>query len=483
MTDTSEKLKFILDNKIVEIDFSEHQDFKPSVTVLNYLRGLENHKGVKEGCAEGDCGACTVVIAEKETDGCLHYKAVDSCLMFLPGLHGKQLITVENLAIQKRGETLLHPVQQAMVDCNGSQCGFCTPGMVMSMFALYKNHQNPSRETILDALTGNLCRCTGYLTILEAAIKVCNSGEKDHFSEEEPQIISLLDKINHPHLELKSLGQVYFRPVTLEKLFEILEHYPDIILVNGATDIALKQTKKREDFHALVDISGISCLKHFENKSGRLVFGSGVSMEVFRKKVKDFIPALYDLLNVFGSLQIRNVATLGGNIGSASPIGDMLPVLFALQAEIMLKSRTTERILSIEDFITGYRKTSLFPGEIITGIIIRVPPANAILRSYKISKRKTLDISTVSAAFYLEKNEDGLVQDIILAFGGMAAMTVRARQAEMRLMGSSWTEDTIKDAAALLEKEFSPISDARAGAEFRRIVAGNLLLKFYEEVQ
>lgn len=483
MTDTSEKLKFVLDNKIVEIDFSEHQDFKPSVTVLNYLRGLENHKGVKEGCAEGDCGACTVVVAEKETDGRLRYKAVDSCLMFLPALHGKQLITVENLAIHKEGKTFLHPVQQAMIDCNGSQCGFCTPGMVMSMFALYKNHRNPSRETIQNALTGNLCRCTGYNTILEAAGKVCSSEETDHFSEEEPQIISLLDRINNPHLELTSDGQVYFRPVTLEKLFEILENKPDIILVNGATDIALRQTKKHEDFHALADISGISSLKYCENKDGRLVFGSGVSMEDFRKKVTDFIPALYDLLSVFGSLQIRNVATLGGNIGSASPIGDTLPVLFALQAEVMLKSRTTERIVSIEDFITGYRKTALLQGEIITGVIIRIPPAHAFLRCYKISKRKTLDISTVSAAFYLEKNKEGHVQEIILAFGGMAAMTVRARQAEKFLNGNLWTEATIKEAAALLEKEFSPISDARAGAGFRRIVAGNLLLKFYEEVK
>ena len=485
MTDSSDILQFVLDDCIVAIDFSQQKDIRPSTTVLKYLRSLESHKGVKEGCGEGDCGACTVVVAETGNDGRLKYKAINSCLLFLPVLHGKQLITVENLALKKNGEKILHPVQQALVEMGGSQCGYCTPGIVMSMFALYKNNINPSLETIQDALTGNLCRCTGYQSVIDASIKACAAGNDDHFSENEHHVISLLHRINSSSQSLcfRSPEQRYYKPSTVNDIFDIIEKDSSVILVNGATDIAVRQTKKHEFFKCIIDISGVHELCVYKESNGVLIFGAGVSMEVVRGKVKDIIPAFYDLLDSFASLQIRNVATLGGNIGSASPIGDTIPLLFALKAEIMIKSREGLRTLPVEEFIMGYRKTALLQGEIIYQIIIPVPPKVVELKSYKVSKRRTLDISTVSGAFRLETDINAIVTSIILAFGGVAPVTMRALKTEKFLYGKTWDENTIEKASSVLYEEFTPISDARGGDEFRRVVTANLLLKFYQQTK
>ena len=483
MKNFSQILRFVLDNQIVSIDFSEQTEIRPSTTVLKYLRSLESHKGVKEGCGEGDCGACTVVIAEVGKNGRLSYKAVDSCLLFLPVLHGKQLITVENLAVEIKGKKELHPVQRAMVDLGGSQCGYCTPGIVMSIFALYKNYQNPSEETIQDALTGNLCRCTGYQAIIDAAVKACAEGNTDHFTHNETHIISLLNQINSEKqsLALKGLNQKYYRPLSLNELFILTEKNPSAIMVNGSTDVALRQTKKHELFKTIIDITGIDELRFFDKTTTALVFGAGLTMEDIRKEAKDVIPAFYELLNVFGSLQIRNVATIGGNIGSASPIGDSIPMLIALEAEVVTISKNSERIIPLADFITGYRKTVLLPGEIIYKIIVPVPEQAVRLKSYKVSKRKNLDISTVSGAFRLERGHNGTVKHIILAFGGVAPQVLRAGNTEAFLAGKIWSENIIEKAAEILYNEFNPISDARAGDEFRRTVTANLLRKFYED--
>lgn len=470
-------IQFLLNDQLIDLDFNVFHELKPTTTVLNYLRSLPFHKGVKEGCAEGDCGACTVVIAENQ-DNELVYKAIDSCLVFLPMLHGKQLITVEHLV---KGEHL-HPVQQAMVDENGSQCGYCTPGIVMSLFGLYKTHQNPSREVIQDALTGNLCRCTGYRSIMDAAHTACSHRGKDQFTIDESKTIGILKelKADTDLIEIHTSGQHYYKPLTLADALECRKQHPGALITGGSTDVALRQTKKKELLAEIIDIRDVQELKYFDVESDGYRIGSGVSLENLLHFASGRLPALHHILRIFGSLQIRNLATLGGNIGSASPIGDTLPLLIAYRAQVKLQSINTERSCSLEDFITGYRSTDLQPDELITAISIPIPSPGRIIRSYKVSRRKDLDISTVSAGFSLLSG-NGTVQEIILAFGGMAATPIRARLTEQFLLGKPWTEAVVEDAMQMLYREFTPLNDARAEAGYRNLVARNLLMKFYVE--
>ncbi len=475
-------IKFVLDNEIKTIDFNQLK-LKPTTTVLNYLRSLPGHKGVKEGCAEGDCGACTVVIASLDNRGNLEYKSVDSCLVFLPIIHGKQLITIENLAQQKDGFSQLHPVQQAMIENDGSQCGYCTPGIVMSMFALYKNHDKPSTQTITDALTGNLCRCTGYSPIVDAAKNVFRNKKPDHFSEGEKDITALLKEINGKQkpLEIFACHQQYLKPFTIGQALQIREENPDAMIISGSTDAALLQTKKRLLLSKILDLSGVDEMNFIVEDHSRLAIGAVTSLEELYKYASGKLPYLSEILEVFGSLQIRNMATIGGNIGTASPIGDLLPVLFALECEIRLMGNDKRRNIPIEQFITGYRQTAIEPDEIIVMITFKKPGNRDFIKSYKISKRKDLDISSVSACFRIKQDETGIIEKAVFAFGGVAATTVRATKTEAFLMGKTWKADHVEAAAKLLEREFTPITDARSSAEARSLMARNLLIKFWND--
>jgi xanthine dehydrogenase small subunit len=470
-------IHFVLNDQVTSVDFSKNTELKPTTTLLSYLRSLPYHKGVKEGCAEGDCGTCTLVIAENH-DGKLTYKTVDSCLVFLPMIHGKQLITVENLADKE----ILHPVQQEMVNHNGSQCGYCTPGVVMSLFGLYKNHHQPGRDVIEDALTGNLCRCTGYQSILVAAEHACSCIDTDKFTRHEAKIISLLEDLNRDKspVVIHTPLQRYYKPLTLADALLFRSKFPAALIVSGATDVAIRQTKKRELLTDILDISDIPELNYFIDEKDFYKVGSGLSLENLKKHSTEKLPSLYHMLQLFGSLQIRNIATLGGNIGSASPIGDLLPLLIAYKAIVILQSESAERQITIHDFIKGYHITDLHPDEIISAVHIPKPAAGTIISSFKVSKRKDLDISTVSGAFSLQlKNET--VQEIILAFGGMAEKTERASLTETFLAGKTWSRQTVEQAMEILVHEFAPLSDARADAMYRSLVARNLLLKFYAE--
>jgi xanthine dehydrogenase small subunit len=483
MTTVSDKICFILDNEWVELDFMHTASLRPVTTLLNFLRSLPNHKGVKEGCAEGDCGACTVVVAELNTNNQLEYKAIDSCLVFLPMIHGKQIICVENLEQHIGKEIQLHPVQQMMVENNGSQCGYCTPGIVMSIFALFKNHQLPEKEVIEDALTGNLCRCTGYKPIIDAAAKACIHNGKDHFSEKQDIITKqLIDfKKENKTIILKHTEQLYMLPQNLKDALALRKQYPKAVIISGATDTALRQTKKGEIIDQIIDLSQIDELKRFENTDKSMLVGSSLTLEKIKTEVQKSFPALSNILKIFGSLQIRNLATIGGNIGSASPIGDTLPFLFACKALVKLQNADTHRTIPIEDFICGYRKTMLAADELIVAVEIPFIPKDAILKSYKVSKRKDLDISTVSACFSLKLNNDHIVNDIIIVYGGMAAQIVRAKQTEAFLYRKNWERNTIEAAMKILYNEFTPISDARSDAEFRKLACRNLLMKFWNE--
>jgi xanthine dehydrogenase small subunit len=473
-------ISFLLDGKTVTIDFQDPSGPTPTTTLLNYLRSLPEHKGVKEGCAEGDCGACTVVLGERQTDGSIRYKSIDSCLVFLPMLHGKQLITVENLKDQN-GE--LHPVQHEMVETSGSQCGYCTPGIVMSLFSLYKNHDHPSRLEIDDALTGNLCRCTGYKPIVEAAAKSCVHQGKDHLTKLEPQTANLLRSIPNDSLQLKSPQQRYHQPATLQEALELKRQYPDANVINGATDIALRVTKRHELLKYIIDLSAVSELKEILESGPAISIGAGVSLNEAMPISKTNFPALYDMLAVFGSQQIRNLATFGGNLGTASPIGDTLPVLMAYNGSIVLQNPDGRREVPLDEYVTGYRTTVRKLDELIAAIVIPKVADGAIVKSYKVSKRKDLDISTVSSGFRLELNGGTTVKKIKLVYGGMAERTKRASAAEQFLTNRKWERKVVEVAMGLIDKEFNPISDARSGAEFRKIAARNLLLKFWSEVK
>ncbi|MBP1657854.1 MAG: FAD-binding molybdopterin dehydrogenase [Bacteroidetes bacterium] len=481
-----DSVHFLLDHRPVTLEFGPGSEWRPTTTLLQYLRTFPEHRGVKEGCAEGDCGACTVVLAEPRAAGGLSYRAVDSCLVFLPFLDRKQLITIEGL---KAPDGSLHPVQTALIRHYGSQCGFCTPGIVMSLFALHKRYESPgrpagdavTRSAAIDALAGNLCRCTGYRPIVDAALEVCAQPVADHFSGNEKEVCGKLSAITREDLLIQSDGQRYFRPVSLSSALSYRNDHPDALIINGATDVALRVTKQHEILPSILDLSGIDELKSWTRTARGLESGAGTTIQDLLEASAEQFPALAQMLQVFGSRQIRNVATLGGNIGTASPIGDTLPVLMALRAEIHLRSIRATRSVPIDEFFTGYRSTACKPDELITGAKIPDVPAATLVRSYKVSRRHDLDISSVSAGFRIALNSRGAVDDILLAYGGMAATPSRAKKTESSLRGKPWTRDAVESAMGMIESDFTPLTDVRGSAEYRLIVARNLLLKFWDE--
>ena len=461
-------IRFILDGELVELN-----DVDPTRTVLQYLREDLRRVGSKEGCAEGDCGACTVVVAEKVVgaDG-VNLRAINSCIQFLPTLHGKELITVESL--QTNGADL-HPVQQAMVDCHGSQCGFCTPGFVMSLFALYESHDNPSRTEIDDALAGNLCRCTGYRPIIDAAIAMYDLPAVTHAAVHAEQL-EALDADDALHIEF---GQrTFFAPVTSAELSTLLAKHADATILAGGTDVGLWVTKQQRVLDTIIYTGRVADLGKIDESDTHIEIGAAVTLTDAMQVVVANYPQLDELFRRFASPPIRNAGTLGGNIANGSPIGDSMAALMVAGSTLILRSLDGDREITLEDFYIDYQVKDLRPGEFVAAVRMPKPKENTILRSYKLSKRFDQDISAVCTAHRLELR-DGKVVDFAMACGGLAATIKRASNCESALIGAEWNAASIELAMQALSDDFAPIDDMRASADYRLRATQNLLQRFY----
>ncbi|MFK0089501.1 xanthine dehydrogenase small subunit [Pseudomonas sp. NPDC090755] len=461
---------------------SEHA-LDPNLTVLEYLREHLGKTGTKEGCASGDCGACTVVVGELEQDDSgrehIRYRSLNSCLTFVSSLHGKQLISVEGLKHQGK----LHSVQQAMADCHGSQCGFCTPGFVMSLFALQKNSDAPDLHKAQEALAGNLCRCTGYRPILAAAEQACCQACPDQFDNGEAQTIARLKAIAPSETgELNSGDKRCLVPLTVADLADLYGSHPEARLLAGGTDLALEVTQFHKTLPVMIYVGNVAELKRIERQGECLEIGAATPLTDCYDALSHEYPDFGELLHRFASLQIRNQGTLGGNIGNASPIGDSPPLLIALDAQIVLRKGQSTRTLALEDYFIDYRITARQESEFIEKIIVPKAREGWTFRAYKVSKRLDDDISAVCAAFNL-RIENGVVQAARIAFGGMAAIPKRARACEAALVGKPWNQASLERACQALGEDFTPLSDFRASKEYRLLGAQNLLRKYFIELQ
>jgi len=469
---TSNIIKFIHSERIIEI-----RNPDPNETLLNFVRTKLKKTGTKEGCAEGGCGACTVVLGELKIND-INYKAVNSCIAFLPTLAGKQLILVEDLISEKN---LLHPVQEAMVKYHGSQCGFCTPGFIMSLFSMFKNYTKLKNEIINDSIAGNLCRCTGYKPIIKAAKSLNSKNKVDHFYKNKKKTISLLKKIGNESIAIYNKGKRYFAPRYVSELKKTIKRNTNSQLLSGGTDLSLLVTKDRKDINSIIYMNSIKELNYIKNNNKYIEVGATTPLTDFEIYIKKYYPDFNKILKRYGSIQIRNVATIAGNIATASPIGDNLPLLLALDSKVVLQGIKKNKIIPINDFFINYRKTKLKEGQFIHSI--RIPIFNKnIFKAYKISKRFDDDISSVCAAFNLTI-ENKKIKDIKIAYGGMAATPKRAIYCERVLSKSLITNKIIDKAKNALEKDFAPISDMRASGKYRKIIAKNLLEKCFLEIK
>jgi xanthine dehydrogenase small subunit len=473
-------IRFVLDGEVHEIS-----NVDPTRTVLQYLREDLGRKGSKEGCAEGDCGACTVVVAELDGED-IDVRAINSCIQLLPTLDGKELITVESL---NANADELHPVQQAMVDCHGSQCGFCTPGFVMSLFALYKTRERPTRREIDDVLAGNLCRCTGYRPIIDAATAMYDAPASTSdwlrqpcgSDQETGMHIKQLESIRRSDsLALTGSGDAFFAPRGIDELASLLAEYPDATILAGGTDVGLWVTKQYRELGSLIYLGEVEGLDDIVVTDGVIDIGAAVSLTDAMPVLVEYFPDLHEMLRRFASPPIRNAGTLAGNVANGSPIGDTMPALMAAGTSLQLRSAGGVREIALDDFYHDYMVNDLQAGEFIERIRVPLPGDNVTLRSYKLSKRFDQDISAVCTAYRLELDE-GMVRSARIACGGLAATIRRAPKCEAAIRGQPWNEDTVAAGKAAFAEDYEPISDMRASAPYRLRAAQNLLQRLYLE--
>ena len=457
---------------------------EPTRTVLEWLREDARCTGTKEGCAEGDCGACTVVLGERDAQGVLQLRPVNACIQFLPTLDGKALFTVEDLAPMAQQAAVpapLHPVQQCLVDQHGSQCGFCTPGFVMSLWAGYEGHQQagtvPTRQQIADALAGNLCRCTGYRPILDAGQAMFQAAPVR--LARAPVLAALKKLADEPPLNYRGR---FHTPRTLAEFAALRLARPQARVLAGSTDMGLWVTKQLRDLGELLYIGGVAELQTIETTATHLHIGAAASLEAAWAALVAEWPALRDVWLRFAGPPVRRAGTMGGNVAHGSPIGDSAPVLIALGAAIVLRRGEAVRQMALEDFYVGYMQNRLEPGEFVQALVVPRAGPGQTVRAYKISKRFDCDISAVCAAFSLQL-QDGVVAQARIACGGLAATVCRAPRAEAALTGWPWTEATLQAAMAALAQDYTPMSDLRASAAYRLQVVQNLLRRCWLETR
>jgi xanthine dehydrogenase small subunit len=465
----ADAIEFILNGKRRAVG-----DVRPTMTVLDWLRGEEFASGTKEGCAEGDCGACTVVLGDA-ADGHMRYRAVNSCLVMMGQLAGKHVLTVEGLA---DSDGTPHPVQQALIDTDGSQCGFCTPGFVMSMFAFFHSGESADDDaTIHDMLAGNLCRCTGYRPIVDAVKRAAASGG-DRFAGGEKAAVAALATLPSGGA-YEGASQSFHAPRSLSDLLDLREAHPDAYLLSGGTDLGLLVSKERRALGTVIHVSGVDELKYVRRTETHLEIGAAATYTDALPEIEALYPSMATMIRRIGSRQIRNLGTICGNIGNASPIGDTPPCLIALDATLVLNSAAGgRREIAIEDFFLDYRKTDLRAGEVIEAVRIPHMADHQTFHVYKVSKRFDQDISAVLGAFRLGLGGD-TVTDARVAYGGMAATPKRAPGCEAALVGEPWTSETAATAASAVASDYAPISDFRSSADYRSTVAGNLVRRLH----
>ncbi|TCL74652.1 xanthine dehydrogenase small subunit [Rhizobium sp. BK251] len=473
MTDS---IRFILNGEDVSLSV-----VRPTETLLDYLRLRRRLTGPKEGCAEGDCGACTVLVG-RLIDGSLHYESVNACIRFLGSLHGTHVVTVEHLAAK---DGTLHPVQQALVDCHGSQCGFCTPGFVMSLYGLWLSTDKPSRAQIEKALQGNLCRCTGYEPIVKAAEQVSAARPSALFDPLEKSRADIIGRLwsmqTDETIVVVSGKERLLVPGSVAALADLLAEEEDATVIAGSTDVGLWVTKQMRPLNPVIFINHLKELQTITAGETGFTIGSGVTYSRAFSALAAKVPALGRLIDRIGGDQVRNMGTIGGNIANGSPIGDTPPPLMALGATVKLRSIEGLRAVPLEDFFIAYGKQDRRPSEFVESIFVPYPLEGSHFAIYKITKRRDEDISALLGAFHLKLDDAGNVADVRIAFGGMAGTPKRARTVEVKLLGKPWTEATVEAARPAFDADFQPLTDWRATAGYRQLTAKNLLLRFYLE--
>jgi len=466
-------IRFILNGETVEIF-----DLPPNTTLLNWLRYQRCLTGTKEGCAEGDCGACTVAIRELDAEGGLVTKPVNACIQLLPMLHGKEVITVERLA---SSDGTLHPVQAALSECHGSQCGFCTPGFVMSMWTAYQTEAKPDLARTNDLLAGNLCRCTGYGPIIKATAEAYDRPRADWDDADAGAAAGRLAALGADGgLDYAAGGKRFWAPVTLDAFAALVAAHPGATILSGATDVGLWVTKHAFDPAEVIYIGRVAELREMREVGGQLWIGAGVTYRAARARIAALYPDFGELIRRIGATQVRAAGTIGGNIANGSPIGDTPPALIAAGATLVLRNGAERREMALEDYFLEYGKQRRRPGEFVEGVRLPVPEDGGRLRCYKLSKRFDQDITAVLGCFDVAL-DGGVVSAARLAYGGMAGVPKRAAQAEAALVGQPWTQATVRDAMAALEQDFTPLSDMRASAAYRMQGAKNILMKYFIE--
>ena len=480
-------LSFVLNGQLVQV-----RGLDPATTLLEYLRRERRLTGTKEGCAEGDCGACTVTVAELAPEamgtGRIRHRALNACILLMPMLEGRSVTTVEHV---RASSGALHPVQQAMVEAHGSQCGFCTPGFVMSLYTAYVSEPGPASVRIDDLLAGNLCRCTGYGPIVRAAQAVHSAPRPPDEARTRAAEADRLEALVHDEtVVLEGAGSRCYAPAALDELARLCEAHVDATIVSGATDVGLWITKQHRRIATFISTGRVRELQTISCDGGVLRIGAGVRWADLEETAGRHYPDFGELLRRFGSVQVRNAATIGGNIANGSPVGDGPPALIALGARLVLRRGAARRTIPLESFFLAYGRQDRRPGELVEAVEVPLvePPAESPaespggLRCYKVSKRFDQDISAVCGSFNIDI-AGGIVREARIAFGGMAPTPKRAAHVERALAGRPWTLAAVTDALPAFERDFAPISDMRGSAAYRMQVAKNLLIKYFHETQ